>query len=172
MKKLFLLIIFFYLFYLISSQNCNPRTNCRRRNGRCINDICECNYGFATFLKPNSKEIIYCNYEQIDNWVPFILEIFLPSTGHFYVGNFILGFSKFGLLLIPFITLSIGLCFIIPISEAPLDLNENLHKQSIFLYIPILIGNIFYFIIASLYIIDPLCYLFGFYKDGNGVPLI
>ena len=117
MKKLFLLIIFFYLFYLISSQNCNPRTNCRRRNGRCINDICECNYGFATFLKPNSKQIIYCNYEQIDNWVPFILEIFLPSTGHFYVGNFILGFSKFGLLLIPFITLSIGLCFIIPISD-------------------------------------------------------
>ncbi len=172
MKNLFLFIITFSLFYLISPQKCNPKTNCFKHNGHCINDKCECNYGYITILKPKSNKIIYCNYEQIENWIPFILEIFLPSIGHFYVGHIYFGISKLAVLLIPIITLSIGFCFALPIADAPLNLNTNLDKESFYLYIPIFITKACYQVIFYLYILDPFCYLFGFYKDGNGVPLI
>ena len=172
MKNLFLFIISFSLFYLISSQKCNPKTNCFRENGYCLNDKCECNYGYVTFLNKNSKKIIFCNYEQIQSWIPFILELFLPSFGHFYVGNTLNGIIKLCILLIPFIVLSIGFCFALPIADAPLNLNANLEKESFYLYIPIYVSKICYYVLFYCYFFEPLIYLFGFYKDGNGVPLI
>jgi hypothetical protein len=56
---------------------------------------------FYSLLDPQKpvEQQIYCNYEQINVYAPIILELFLPSFGHFYVGNYLIGFLKISILL-------------------------------------------------------------------------
>jgi hypothetical protein len=41
---------------------------------------------------------IFCNYKKISQYTPIILEIFLPSFGHFAVGKYWMGLLKLSLL--------------------------------------------------------------------------
>ena len=74
---------------------CKDTTTCSAR-GRCIDDddgnflYCLCDDGWTTHPVPNSTSIddgtaIYCNYEQKEQLIAFLLSLFL---GYFAVGRF------------------------------------------------------------------------------------
>ena len=90
--KLYLLIP---LFSLVLSQQCVPGKNCPFNQGFCNGGTCECLEGYKTFYNkalPFDQQT-YCNYQQINHFIPLILEI-APGLGHFYVGNYIRGAIK------------------------------------------------------------------------------
>ena len=92
--KIYLIIS---LFSLIVSQQCIAGTNCPFNQGFCSGDTCQCLEGYKTFYDkslPLEKQI-FCNYKQIDHYIPLVLE-FLPTfgSGHFYIGRYIQGCIK------------------------------------------------------------------------------
>ena len=93
-------IIIFSLFSVSIEQQCVLGGNCPLKQGECVNNACNCLSGFYTLLDPHlpPEQQTYCNYEQINVYAPLILELFLPSAGHFYTGKFYLGIVKFILL--------------------------------------------------------------------------
>ena len=92
--KIYLLIS---LFSLIVSQQCIAGTNCPFNQGFCSGDTCQCLEGYKTFYDKSAplEKQIFCNYKQIDHFIPLVLE-FLPTfgLGHFYIGRYIQGFIK------------------------------------------------------------------------------
>ena len=80
---------------------CVLGANCPFNQGMCRGDFCKCLDGFYSLLDPNllADQQIYCNYEQINVYIPLILEMFLPSIGHFYAGKYWLGTLKLLLLI-------------------------------------------------------------------------
>ena len=72
-------------------------SNCPIDNGKCIKNKCECQNNYITF----NYNGIYCNYKKTSKWIPFILEIFFPSIGHFYLGKTYLGLIKLFFLIFP-----------------------------------------------------------------------
>ena len=73
MKYIIISLIYFSIFNIIICLNCDPRRNCLRANGYCINDICNCYPGFITYQIHKTKEIKYCTYEQTPKWIPLLL---------------------------------------------------------------------------------------------------
>lgn len=96
--------IFLYLALLNYSfeQQCVLGGNCPFNQGECVGTTCNCLNGFYSLLDPQKpvEQQIYCNYEQINVYAPIILELFLPSFGHFYVGNYLIGILKISILLV------------------------------------------------------------------------
>ena len=99
---LILKIILYLLLFNISLEQCVLGGNCPFNQGECVADTCNCLSGFYSLLDPQlpPAQQTYCNYEQINVYAPIILEVFMPSFGHFYVGNYSLGIFKLGLLVI------------------------------------------------------------------------
>ena len=94
---------FFYLILLISiikecSNVCIQGDNCPSNSGVCKADICECLPGYQTLIINNTNPI-FCNYKQYSKWYPFILELFFPSIGLFFIRRFFHGFIKIVLFL-------------------------------------------------------------------------
>ena len=91
----------------LSSEQCVLGGNCPYDQGICMADYCKCLDGFYSLLNSSlpPEQQIYCNYEQINVYVPLVLEMCLPSIGHFYVENYWLGALKL-FLLISFIATS------------------------------------------------------------------
>ena len=81
------------------SSVCIPGDNCQYYSGYCKLDICECLYGYQTFITHQTNNPVYCNYKQTSKWIPFILEIFLPTVGLFYLGRYFHAIFKLILLL-------------------------------------------------------------------------
>ena len=129
-------------------------SNCPIDNGKCINNICQCNNGYITM---NFNEI-YCNYKKTSKWIPFILEIFFPSFGHFYIGKTYLGLSKLFFLIFPII-LSFLPCY-----------KKNRYQDNCFNLINFVILFCF-FIEFCFLIIDPFLFGIRYYVDGNGIEL-
>ena len=52
--------------------------NCPFNQGICVSNFCKCNEGFETLIDETlpADQQIYCNYEQISQYTPIILEIF------------------------------------------------------------------------------------------------
>ena len=77
-------------------QQCIPGGNCPYEQGACMGNYCKCLDGFYTLLNESQlpEQQMYCSYEQINVYYPLILEMCLPSIGHFYVGNIFLGILK------------------------------------------------------------------------------
>lgn len=102
------IILLLSLFTLSLEQQCVLGKNCPLNQGMCVGDFCKCLDGFYSLLDPNllADQQIYCNYEQINVYIPLIMEIFLPSIGHFYTGKYWLGTLKL-LLLITYISTSL-----------------------------------------------------------------
>ena len=113
-KSYSLKILLFLSFFLISygqAPQCILGKNCPFNQGTCATpNFCKCNEGFETLIDETllPGQQVYCNYEQMSQYTPIILEIFLPSIGHFVVGNYWIGIAKF-ILLISFILSSFSL---------------------------------------------------------------
>lgn len=92
-------ILTFSLFN-VSFEQCVSGGNCPLNQGECVNNACNCLSGFYTLLDPQlpPEQQTYCNYEQINVYAPLILELFLPSFGHFYTGKYYLAIAKLILL--------------------------------------------------------------------------
>ena len=95
-----ILILSLFTFSLQQYQ-CVLGKNCPLNQGICIGDFCKCLDGFYSLLDPNlfADQQIYCNYEQINVYIPLLLEMFLPSIGHFYAGKYWIGSLKLLLLI-------------------------------------------------------------------------
>ena len=95
-----ILILSLFTFSLQQYQ-CVLGKNCPLNQGMCIGDFCKCLDGFYSLLDPNlfADQQIYCNYEQINVYIPLLLEMFLPSIGHFYAGKYWIGSLKLLLLI-------------------------------------------------------------------------
>ena len=85
--NLYLLFVILLNIGIISSV-CIPGDNCPYYSGYCKLDICECLYGYQTFITHQINNPVYCNYKQTSKWIPFILELFLPTVGLFYLGRY------------------------------------------------------------------------------------
>jgi len=110
MKQFYIKIILIssLLIYSLQQQlTCTLGQNCPLNQGMCVGDFCKCLDGFYSLLDPKllPDQQIFCNYEQINVYKPLIMEIFLPSIGHFYVGKYWLGLLKL-ILLITYISCS------------------------------------------------------------------
>ena len=95
------LLVFLLLFIFSYEQQCILGKNCPVNQGICVSNICVCNEGYHTLLDKSTPANlhIYCNYKKISQYIPIITEIFLPSLGHFLVGNYWLGILKLSLIL-------------------------------------------------------------------------
>lgn len=98
--SLIIITILIFSLFNISSEQCVLGGNCPLNQGECVNNACNCLSGFYTLLDPQlpPEQQTYCNYEQINVYAPVILELFLPSFGHFYTGKYYLGIAKLILL--------------------------------------------------------------------------
>ena len=106
-----LLFLSFFLFSYGQAPQCILGKNCPFNQGTCSTpNFCKCNEGFETLIDETllPGQQVYCNYEQMSQYTPIILEIFLPSIGHFVVGNYWIGTAKF-ILLVTFILSSFSL---------------------------------------------------------------
>ena len=122
----------------------------------------------------------------------------MPSSGHFLAGRYYFGIIKLALLIIPIFSCIVGFCFYYDsetykrakskkhetrengeILEDNENIDNNLHvanreEKSVDFstYLPVIITFVSLTIFAIMHIIDIICYLFNFYNDGYGVPLI
>ena len=103
LKRLSLIkfLLYLSLIFLSYEQQCVLGQNCPYNQGVCVSNICACNKGYHTLLDSSlpPEQQIYCNYKKISQYTPLILEIFLPSFGHFAVGKYWMGLLKLSLLL-------------------------------------------------------------------------
>ena len=90
------LFIILSLFSFILPQECIIGKNCPYNQGTCIGTSCECLDGYRTRFDPRLPQEfqIYCNYQQKHHLIALVLEMFIPSVGHFYVGHIWLGIIK------------------------------------------------------------------------------
>ena len=106
-----LLFLSFFLFSYGQAPQCILGKNCPYNQGVCATpNFCKCNEGFETLIDETALpgQQIYCNYEQMSQYMPIILEAFLPSMGHFVAGNIWLGIGKL-ILVISFVLSSFSL---------------------------------------------------------------
>ena len=143
----------------------------------------------------------FCEYAKINRIYPLILELFFPSFGHFFVGKYYIGFIKLALLIIPIICFAYGYYTYKTTNEEntsnyinseenllsardnaelePTEAESELHvankvKQEVSykIYFPIVVTFLCSLVFFPLHIMDFIFYFFGYYYDGNGVPLI
>ena len=179
--KLYLLIP---LFSLVFSQQCVPGKNCPFNQGFCNGGTCECLEGYKTFYNkalPLDQQT-YCNYQQINHFIPLILE-FVPGLGHFYVGNYIRGAIKL-ILLVLWLSSAIYLhkelqipgfvkSYVEVLCNRALDLlprggNNGFSMADIAQQTFNITNLAFWF----LFCYDIYMYFTKSYRDGNGIPLI
>ena len=92
------ILILFVNINNISSQ-CTPNVNCPYGQGNCVANACVCSPGYKTFISQETVQPIFCNYKQTNKWVPFFLELFLPTIGLFYLGRYFHAFIKLAFLI-------------------------------------------------------------------------
>ena len=182
------LLVFLLLFIFSYEQQCIFGKNCPVNQGMCVSNICVCNEGYHTLLDESTPVNlhIYCNYKKISQYTPIVTEIFLPSFGHFIVGNYWLGLLKLSLI----ITYVLSSYYLYEKVDLPALFKQLFEKIgiSIFLGIPIgglrsrqdirrplFVKQIFLVsgvLISLMYFVDLFFYKFGVYTDGNGVPFV
>ena len=200
----FFILLIFSKTFSQNSYSCKIGVNCPVGKGFCRNGDCVCNNDYYTLISPNQK-IVYCSYEKISRFYPLLLELVLPSVGHFYVGKVYFGIFKLSLLAIPLICFIYGYFLYKNAREENIQNEDNkigtpeekffsrtdgeqgqntqgedeLHvanrvKQKINYkaYFPALVTFVCAVIFIPWHIFDLICYFFGYYNDGYGVPLI
>jgi hypothetical protein len=143
---------------------------CDDKGGVCLNNMCKCKINYTTFLNSDDKKL--CGYKKINKLVSGFLElIFGFGIGHFYCYRNINGSFKLMIyiLLLCFACCSIALGIRLAHSH---DQNEqHLNRSNPFIkcsqYILAFILSIIFF----WQIYDFFMFIFGVYKDGNGVLL-
>jgi hypothetical protein len=183
LKKLLICLSLIILSY--EQQQCISGKNCPLNQGECISGKCVCNTGYQTLLAQSTPidQQIYCNYKQISQYTPIILEIFLPSIGHFTVGNYWLGLIKISLLLTYVISSYIGFGKLEPPElwlklmekigiAAFLNVSKNENARGNASKILIIAFDISGVLISLMYFADLFCYKLGVYNDGYGFPFV
>ena len=192
------IILFTTLFSLVIDQQCIFGQNCPYNKGFCIDTRCECIEGFWSLMDKSlpPEQQTFCNYEQINLYLPLFLEFVLPSSGHFYVGKYFFAIIKIFLLVT---TIGTGFYLYediqIPVPVTALinqfvpeqkllerkNMKEVLFKANKKTYslddetsigkkIIIVIFNCTFFPFWIFWAADIYFYYFKVYKDGNGVP--
>ena len=186
-KNLFLFLILFIFSY---EQQCIFGKNCPVNQGMCVSDICVCNEGYHTLLDKSTPANlhIYCNYKKISQYTPIVTEIFLPSFGHFIVGNYWLGLLKLSLI----ITYVLSSYYLYEKVDLPTLFKKLFEKIGISTFLEdtkvpkcrkkqydtgkkFVIKQIFHVsstLISLMYFVDLFFYKFGVYTDGNGIPFV
>ena len=160
-----LIIVYLLLIYspITKSRIHNPKNflicnkiNCPKSRGICTRDNkCVCLGDYTTIKEMEGN--YQCNYQQTNQSKVFILEFLLGlGAGHFYLGNYTLGFFKFTFAFITFILTGISPC-----------LQYNQIKNKNFLYFINFMGLIYVLWQA----IDGILIAINFYKDSNGIPM-
>ena len=182
-------IIYLSLIILTYEQQCIFDKNCPVNQGLCVSDICVCSEGYHTLLAQNTPidQQIYCNYKKISKYTPLVTEIFLPSLGHFIVGNYWLGIFKLILLLsyvissyllygkvrmphlLKVLFAKIGLRIFL---DVPFERGFRRHHMTPRIKLLMIIFLISSTLFSLMYFVDLLFYIFGIYTDGNGVPFV
>ena len=137
-----------------TAEKCSLK-NCPSPNNCVAEYACKCTLEKANFIligneNKNNSEIIgksYCTYTRKKQLFAFLLELFIMPIGHFYSGNYGIGFAK---ILIP-ILLIILYC-----------MDRNTVKHLI---------NLFSCVISIWWLIDIILYGVNYYNDNNGVKL-
>ena len=160
-------LIFLYQLHLVKL-TCITNINCPNTEGRCIQNKCEC---FDEYYSLNNKlhpknETIFCEYMKMSRFGPLILEFFLPTIGHLYAGKINLFLAKLFFILFPLIGHCCGLTNNKQNSDGTA---KTLSTCNWILLILLIISAV---ILPFFHIIDLICYSFGIYVDGNGVPFI
>ena len=182
MKEMYLYLLI-SLFSFVFSQQCIVGSNCPYNQGICVGNTCQCLDGYKNFFDPAlpPEKQIYCNYQQISHYYPLILECFLPSIGHFYVGKYWFGLIKLCLVLI-FVLSSLYLYKRIKVASYIIALRDTLLNKIIpeilknksgittedlaqFLF------NITFHPFWILWAFDLYMYYTKSYRDGNGIAL-
>ena len=141
-----------------ASKACNYR-NCPPNQGVCYEGECICAYGFTT-LDIEEEPLKYCNYKQKSRMTAFFLEFFFPiGLGHIYAAKYLLALIKFSLFFLFFCGVCGEICC----------MNLNMDKLMFCSAFTLLADMCFW---LTFQLVDLICYAFGFYKDGNGVPML
>ena len=164
-------ILFFILFISSLSQiksrdkndfrfkfpRCN-KSNCPRSRGICTRDNkCICLNNYTTHENFTEYGEYQCNYLQSNQANIFILEfLFGFGTGHFFLGNYIIGLFKLIFTLITAFLVAVSPCL-----EENKMLSPNLTKIKNIMIVGYVIWQLF----------DGGMILLNKYKDSNGVPM-
>ena len=190
------IILFVILFSLVIDQQCVFGQNCPYNKGFCVDTKCECIEGFWSLMDKSlpPEQQIFCNYEQINLYIPLFLEFLFPSLGHFYVGKYFFGIIKlllgvmgcaagaylYGSVQLPNFVIVLKNQFIsdqnlferqdlkdlrTPNKTITLNDDISLGKKVI-----VVIFNIGFYPFWIFWAADLYFYFFKVYKDGNGVP--
>ena len=169
MKKIKLITYLLFLYRLsVVKLACLVNKNCLPENGKCINNTCICFdefFSLENMLNKNNTKI-FCEYRKMSRFGPLILEFFLPTLGHLYAGKMNLFIAKLFFIFFPLIGYFCGLTDNQP---NPDGTSKALSTCNWILLILLIICGI---ILPFFHIIDLICYSFGIYKDGKGVPFI
>ena len=143
---------------------CVEGQNCPTYGGKCKNNQCEC---FNEFYSLNfliyKNDTIFCEYRKMSRFGPLILEFFLPTIGHLYAGKIRLFISKLLIILFPVI------CYCCGLTNITQNQGGSQRNISLIFLILFIISII---ILPFFHICDLICYGFGLYSDGKGVPFI
>ena len=164
-------LIIYSIFFLTSLNFvltiCVVGQNCPNGKGYCNNNQCVCYAEFYSLnFKTTKNENIFCEYRKMSRFGPLILEFFLPTMGHLYAGKISFFIAKLIIILFPTICYKCGLS---NIRQNPNSIQREISNIT-WIFLILMIASII--ILPFFHIIDLICYLFGFYYDGNGVPFI
>ena len=166
MKLKILPIIFsFIINYILST--CIEGINCPKGKGLCKNNMCICfNEFYSLNFEINKNDTIFCEYQRMSRFAPLILEFFIPTIGHLYAGKMRFFIAKLIIILFPVICYGCGLT---KTGQNPDGTQRNISTITWVFLILFIVSII---ILPFFHICDLICYAFGFYYDGNGVPFI
>jgi TM2 domain-containing membrane protein YozV len=174
--KIILLNSYFYLFtfYTISCQVLNLKSNetfcytiCDEVGGTCHGDqICQCKDAYTTL--PEEKNHKLCNYAKKSKILFTVLELFIGfGVGHLYAERKVNGALK---LIIYLLLCCISCCAVglgIKFEQERVQGAPESSAVKFFFFIYAIILNI----ILTWQLFDFLMIMFGFYSDGNDIPL-
>lgn len=192
MKYLFFLIFLNSFFNLLIASYttstliiCNPEVNCPPSNGKCNNNKCECYKKFWTLKEEQQQyEMKFCSYIRKSKKIAFLLELLLPSTGHFYTKKNFQGIIK---LIITVTMLSLCIyCYLFK-NKSDENSDEVINEELTFVdkngdekknngnnfygkYLKYFAYG-FFTVFLIMEVIDVFCFKLGKYTDGKGVPL-
>ena len=198
--KSVIFILIFFSFYSINSI-CIEGQNCPFKQGYCLADKCECYYNYWSLIdKAQQISPIYCNYKKYNRFYILFIEFFLPSFGHLIAGKYYYFIIKFLLLFCPIVYFVIGFCVykkddeekneeqrnwepsrenIASYNNKEINFDEDLHlanreniKYNKWSQLSIILSFLSLIAFIIWHLIDIICYIFGLYPDGNGVPMV
>jgi hypothetical protein len=161
--------LIFYLFKTIYCENvtkCNSKT-CDERGGICIGDyICECKEDYTTLQ--SAVNFKFCNYQKKSKLYTALIEFFFGfGIGHFYAERKVNGYFKMIMFffLCYFSCCAVALGVKIQGDQIRDNQNNTIVKFFFFIYLCILC------IMGIWQVFDVFMIGFGFYNDGNDIPL-